>query len=103
MAAGSRYVEDVAGRRLRGRLGNTARGVRPLYDGRTLLCHTGSAMKAPVFYPLFLDLQGKLCIVVGGGAVAGRKVRTLIAARAHVRLSAPRQRKAWHSLRLKGK
>ena len=38
-------------------------------------------MKAPVFYPLFLDLQGKLCIVVGGGAVAGRKVRTLIAAR----------------------
>lgn len=31
------------------------------------------------FYPLFLDLTGKYCLVVGGGRVGCRKVRTLLA------------------------
>jgi precorrin-2 dehydrogenase/sirohydrochlorin ferrochelatase len=42
-----------------------------------------------VFYPLFLDLQGREVLVVGGGAVAERKVESLLAAGAVVNLVAP--------------
>ncbi|EMA3640646.1 bifunctional precorrin-2 dehydrogenase/sirohydrochlorin ferrochelatase [Providencia stuartii] len=35
-------------------------------------------------YPLFCDLQGKACLVVGGGQVAVHKCRTLLQARANV-------------------
>jgi precorrin-2 dehydrogenase/sirohydrochlorin ferrochelatase len=42
-----------------------------------------------VFYPLFLDLQGRPVLVVGGGAVAERKVESLLAAGAAVNLTAP--------------
>jgi precorrin-2 dehydrogenase/sirohydrochlorin ferrochelatase len=42
-----------------------------------------------VFYPLFLDLQGRNVLVVGGGAVAERKVEPLLAAGAVVTLVAP--------------
>lgn len=42
------------------------------------------------YYPLFLDLAGKLCVVVGGGAVAERKVRGLLDAGARVRLISPK-------------
>jgi siroheme synthase-like protein len=41
------------------------------------------------YYPLFLDLTDKLCIVVGGGAVAERKARGLLNAGARVRLISP--------------
>ena len=30
------------------------------------------------YFPLFIDLQNKRCVVVGGGAVAARKVETLL-------------------------
>ena len=39
---------------------------------------------SPSLYPAFLDLQGQLAVVIGGGAVAVRKVRSLIAAGASV-------------------
>jgi precorrin-2 dehydrogenase/sirohydrochlorin ferrochelatase len=42
-----------------------------------------------VFYPLFLDLQGRPVLVVGGGTVAERKVESLLAAGALVNLVAP--------------
>jgi siroheme synthase-like protein len=32
----------------------------------------------PCFYPVSLDVAGRSCLVVGGGAVAARKVRTLL-------------------------
>ncbi len=32
----------------------------------------------PAYYPIFLNISGKKCVVVGGGQVALRKVRTLL-------------------------
>jgi precorrin-2 dehydrogenase/sirohydrochlorin ferrochelatase len=40
-------------------------------------------------YPVFLDIRGKLCVVVGGGRVARRKVEGLLAAGAAVRVISP--------------
>jgi len=39
--------------------------------------------------PLFLKLEGREVLVVGGGAVAERKIASLLEARAHVRVVAP--------------
>jgi precorrin-2 dehydrogenase/sirohydrochlorin ferrochelatase len=41
------------------------------------------------YYPAFLDLQGANCLVVGGGQVGERKVKTLLACGAEVRLVSP--------------
>jgi siroheme synthase-like protein len=40
-------------------------------------------------YPAFLSLQGKVCAVVGGGAVAARKVRSLLATGASIVVISP--------------
>lgn len=45
-------------------------------------------MTAPLF-PLFIDLRGRIVLVVGGGPVAARKVAALLDAGAHVRVGAP--------------
>lgn len=41
------------------------------------------------YYPAFLDLQGKLCVVVGGGRVGERKVKSLLRAGAIVKVVGP--------------
>jgi siroheme synthase-like protein len=41
------------------------------------------------YYPIFLDLQGRPCIVVGGGPVAERKVEKLLESGAEVTLVSP--------------
>ncbi len=41
-------------------------------------------------YPVCLDITGKLCVVVGGGKVAERKVSGLLTAKAMVRVISPK-------------
>jgi siroheme synthase-like protein len=48
-----------------------------------------SAPESRPYFPAFIDLRGKLCVVVGGGEVAARKVRSLLSAGACVRVVAP--------------
>lgn len=42
------------------------------------------------YFPVFLHLRGKKCLVVGGGEVATRKVKSLLAAKARVLIVSPR-------------
>jgi siroheme synthase-like protein len=37
-----------------------------------------SHVQASGYYPIFLNIQGKRCVVIGGGEVALRKVKTLL-------------------------
>jgi precorrin-2 dehydrogenase/sirohydrochlorin ferrochelatase len=41
------------------------------------------------YYPIFLDLRGRRCAVVGGGPVAERKVKTLLLSGADVHVISP--------------
>lgn len=41
------------------------------------------------YYPAFLDLQGKPCVVVGGGAIAWRKAKSFLACGARVTVISP--------------
>lgn len=43
----------------------------------------------PRYYPAFIDLQGRLAVVIGGGEVAVRKVEMLAASGAKVRVISP--------------
>jgi siroheme synthase-like protein len=45
--------------------------------------------KSPTYYPIFLKLQGKNCVVIGGGNVALRKVKGLLECGAKVTLISP--------------
>jgi precorrin-2 dehydrogenase/sirohydrochlorin ferrochelatase len=42
-----------------------------------------------IYYPVFLQLKNKLCVVIGGGEVASRKVDSLLECHASVRVVAP--------------
>ncbi len=46
-------------------------------------------MSAKTYYPVSLDLSGRLCVVVGGGSVAKRKVQGLLKAGAEVLIVSP--------------
>src|SRR5262245_3749134 len=43
----------------------------------------------PSYYPMFVDLQGKRCLVVGGGEIAARKAQGLLDADARVVVVSP--------------
>ncbi len=43
----------------------------------------------PTYYPIFLNISGQRCVVVGGGQVALRKVRTLLEHGAGVEVISP--------------
>ena len=51
-----------------------------------------------VLYPIFLDLNGRRCVVVGGGAVADRKARKLLQARAEVVVISPEMKPGIESM-----
>jgi len=42
------------------------------------------------YFPMFVDLKDKLCIVVGGGAVAYRKIKALLEFEARILVIAPK-------------
>lgn len=44
---------------------------------------------AQKYYPVFLNMQGQLCVVIGGGEIAERKVQALLESGAVVTLIAP--------------
>ena len=44
----------------------------------------------PVYYPIMLNIQGKKCVVIGGGNVALRKVRMLLDCGANVTVVSPK-------------
>lgn len=46
-------------------------------------------MKPAAYYPLFADLRGRRCVVIGGGMVAQRKVMTLLRFGAKVTVVSP--------------
>lgn len=48
-----------------------------------------SDREAVARYPVALDLDGRRCLVVGGGTVGARKVRGLLVVGAHVTIIAP--------------
>ncbi len=50
------------------------------------------------YYPIFLDLKGKRCIVVGGGSVAERKVDMLLEHQASVTVISPTLSRRLHNL-----
>lgn len=45
------------------------------------------------YYPLFLDITGKECLIIGGGAVAERKAAMLLKFNASVRVISPKATK----------
>jgi precorrin-2 dehydrogenase/sirohydrochlorin ferrochelatase len=58
-----------------------------------------TAMRRNFYYPLYLDLSGKRCVVVGGGRVAERKVRALLGSGARVHVVSPRVSRGIRTLR----
>lgn len=54
------------------------------------------------YYPVFLDLRGRACVVVGGGKVAERKARDLIKAGARLKVVCPELTPGLERLKAKG-
>ena len=54
-------------------------------------------MPAKSYYPLFADLTGRRCLVVGGGTIAQRKVTTLLGYGADVTVISPTATRRLHA------
>lgn len=51
--------------------------------------HSKLSIKSNIYYPIFLDITKKPCLVVGGGRVAERKVSVLLKFNGIIRLVSP--------------
>ena len=60
-------------------------------------------MKPKAYYPVNLDLDGKLCLVVGGGDIAAHKAKALLAFGARVLVVSPEFKKEMTALLLSRK
>ncbi|MBF0330952.1 MAG: bifunctional precorrin-2 dehydrogenase/sirohydrochlorin ferrochelatase [Candidatus Omnitrophica bacterium] len=60
-------------------------------------------MKSKLYYPVNLDLQHKACVVIGGGDVAWRKARSLLACGAAVTVVSPQVKDKMAALIRSGK
>ena len=60
-------------------------------------------MKGHDLYPLFLDIGGRVCVVVGGGRVAERKVRGLLRSHGQVKVVSPEVTKGLEKLEREGR
>jgi precorrin-2 dehydrogenase/sirohydrochlorin ferrochelatase len=69
-------------------------GCKLKYTLETVLLMEKSATTPARYYPLFLDIEGRICLVVGAGAVGERKIRGLLKYGANIRLVA-RELSAW--------
>jgi precorrin-2 dehydrogenase/sirohydrochlorin ferrochelatase len=56
----------------------------------------------PPYYPVYLDLTGRKAVVIGGGTVAERKIRSLLKARADVKVISPHLTKSLERQKGKG-
>ncbi|MCX7857210.1 MAG: bifunctional precorrin-2 dehydrogenase/sirohydrochlorin ferrochelatase [Deltaproteobacteria bacterium] len=54
------------------------------------------------YFPFFLDISGKKFLIVGGGRVAERKVRTLLRFKANIQIVSPKLTKKIEALAQKG-
>lgn len=54
------------------------------------------------YYPVFLDLRGRSCVVIGGGEEAERKALGLVEAGAHVTVICPEKSVAFEDMSAKG-
>jgi len=54
------------------------------------------------YIPIFLDVTGRECVVVGGGEVAARKVESLLEAGAHVTVVSPRLSRSMQAIVARG-
>ncbi len=43
----------------------------------------------PIYYPVYLNLEGKLCVIIGGGTIAEGKIAKLLEAGARITLISP--------------
>ncbi len=56
-----------------------------------------------LYYPIFLKVEQKLCVVIGGGPVAERKITSLLEAGARVKVIAPEVTERIRTLAREGK
>src|SRR4030066_774953 len=59
-------------------------------------------MKNKVYYPVFLDITGKRCVIVGGGQVAERKCKSLMKTGTLITVIAPEITKGLRAYKNKG-
>ena len=53
------------------------------------MSNMGGDWRMDHYYPVFLNIRGKRCVVVGGGEVALRKVKALLECGANVTVVSP--------------